>query len=141
MQTWAFAARIERSFDDEFVVSFADIPEALTAGETLDEARALAVDALDEAILAYMAAGRIVPLPREPLANEELVPLDPVTAARAALAQAMREERLTNVALARLMSRSEGAIRRLTDGATGVKIDTVLQALSALGRRATLAVV
>ena len=81
-----------------------------------------------------------MPTPHAAKTGQAGVPLDPLTAARAALAQAMRETAMTNAALARRMDRSEGAIRRLTNGATGVKIDTVLDALAALGRRATLTV-
>ena len=44
--------------------------------------------------------------------------LDPVTAARAALATAMRTKRISNVALAKTLGKSEGAIRRLTDGSS-----------------------
>ena len=139
-QAWTYPAVFDRIGDDEIVVSFPDFPEALTGAETLVEAQTLAIDALEEIVLAYLAEGRAVPTPHAAKAGQADVPLDPLTAARAALAQAMRETAMTNAALARRMDRSEGAIRRLTNGATGVKIDTVLDALAALGRRATLTV-
>lgn len=138
MQTWAYPAKIEDQGPDSFLVTFPDVPEAITGGGTLEEARANAADALEEAILGYMAMGLVIPEPREALGHEELVVLDPVTAARAILAQAMRKDRVTNVALAKRLGKSEGAVRRLTDGATGVKIDTVLEALDAVGRRTVL---
>lgn len=141
MQTWMFPATVEAYGPEDFVVTFADVPEAITGGDTREGALANAADALEEAILGYMAQGSPIPTPRPAGEGEELVILDPVTAARAVLAQAMREGRVSNVALAERMNKSEGAIRRLTDGATGVKIDTVLQALAALGRRTALAVV
>ena len=78
------------------------------------------------------------PPPRPARKGEELIVLDPVTAARAILAQAMAKDQVTNVALAKRLGKSEGAVRRLTDGATGVKIDTVLEALEAVGRRTVL---
>jgi hypothetical protein len=43
---------------------------------------------------------------------------DPVTAARAALATPMRTKRISKVALAKTLGKSEGAIRRLTDGSS-----------------------
>jgi hypothetical protein len=52
----------------------------------------------------------------EPCGGEEAIILDPVTAARAALATAMRTKRISNVALAKTLGKSEGAIRRLPDG-------------------------
>jgi antitoxin HicB len=141
MQTWIFPAVIEKLGDDDFLATFPDLPEAMTGGASLDEVRDNAADALEEAILAYLAQGLPIPAPRAPRAGEEAVILDPVTAARAALATAMRAKKISNVALAKTLGKTEGAIRRLTDGSSGVKIDTVLQAMHALGARAVLGVV
>jgi antitoxin HicB len=139
MQTWAFPAVIEKHGEDDYVATFPDIPEAITGGGSAAEARLNAADALEEAVLAYLAAGRPVPSPREAQTGEEPIAMDPVTASRAVLAEAMREQKVSNVALAKTLGKSEGAIRRLTDGQTEVKIDTVLKALAALGRRTALA--
>ena len=57
MQTWAFPALIEKLGDDDFLATFPDIPEALTGGASLAEARENAADALEEAILAYLRTG------------------------------------------------------------------------------------
>ena len=135
---WSYPAVLERHEDGEIVVRFPDLPEVLTGGSSEAEALAEAADALEEGVLAYMAAGQPAPLPREASPGEVAVPLDPVTAARAELARVMREQRISNVELAGRLSKSEGAVRRLVDGATGVKIDTVLEALRLLNRRATL---
>jgi len=77
------------------------------------------------------ACGRPIPSPRAAAGIEDLIVLDVVTAARAALAEVMRFNGISNAALARALGKSEGAVRRLVDGTTGVKIDTVLQALAA----------
>jgi predicted RNase H-like HicB family nuclease len=90
MQTWAFPAVIEKLGDDDFLATFPDVPEARTGGASLAEVRENAADALEEAILAYLAHGRPIPNPREPRGGEQAIILDPVTAARAALATAMR---------------------------------------------------
>jgi antitoxin HicB len=141
MQTWIFPAVIEKLAEDDFLATFPDLPEAMTGGASLAEVRDHAADALEEAILAYLAQGRPIPAPRDPGSGEEAVILDPVTAVRAALATAMRAKKISNVALAKTLGKTEGAIRRLTDGSSGVKIDTVLQAMNALGARAVLGVV
>jgi antitoxin HicB len=140
MQTWAYPAVIEKLGDDDFLATFPDLPEAMTGGGSLAEVRENAADALEEAILDYLADGRPIPAPRDPREGEEAVILDPVTAARATLATVMREKKISNVALAKTLGKSEGAIRRLTDGSSVVKIDTVLQAMNAVGARAMLAV-
>ena len=138
MRTWVYPAAVTRHGDDDFIVVFRDVPEAVTGGATRAEALANAADALEEAILAYMAGGRAIPSPSDAKRKEESVILDPVTAARAALAGAMRDKRVSNVSLANALGKSEGAVRRLTDGSTVVKLDTVLDAMRALGARAFL---
>ena len=141
MRTWAYPAVIAAHGADDFSVVFPDIPEVVTGGGSLAEARMNAADALEEAILGRMAHHETLPVPRDAGEGEELVILDPVTASRAALVTAMAEKRISKVALAKLLGKSEGTVRRLVDGSTSVKIDTVLQALGAIGSRAGLAVV
>ena len=138
MRTWTFPARVERQREDDFVVAFPEIPEIVTGGGSFKEALANAEDALEEAVLEYLASGRLVPSPRAAREGEHDVVLAPVTAARAALANVMRERNITNVALAAKLGKSEGAIRRLTDGSANVKIDTVIDVMKALGGRAIL---
>jgi len=137
MQIWTYPAVLRR-IDDEYVVSFPDIPEALTGAASIEEARALAADALDEAVLAYLAEGRAVPAPRAAAAGEEAIALDPLTAGRAAVAQLMRDHHLTKVRLAGLMDKDEKVVRRILNGKGGVSMETVTAALRALGARPSL---
>jgi antitoxin HicB len=138
MQTWTYPAIFDR-IDDEVVVRFSDIPEALTGAATLEEARMLAADALEEAILGYLAEGRPVPLPRKAGKGEVAVPLDPVTAGRAAVAMLMSRQHITKVALASRMQRDEKVVRRILDGSGNVSMENVSAALRALGARPSLA--
>lgn len=138
MRTWTYPARIERQAEGDFVVAFPDIPEAITGGSSEKEALSNAEDALEEAILEYLSIGRGVPSPRAAREGEHDIVLAPITASRAALANVMRERKISNVALAAQLGKSEGAIRRLTDGSANVKIDTVIDAMKALGGRAIL---
>ena len=140
MTTWAYPATFREEAPGDWLVTFSDVPEAITGADTLEAARRHAEDALEEAILAYLADGRAVPSPKAARQGEELVSLDPVTAARAALAQAMARQRVSNADLASRLGQTEGAVRRLVRGDRrgGLKIDTVLQALTALGGHAAL---
>ena len=104
--------------DDDFLATFPDVPEARTGGASLEEVRENAADALEESILGYLAHVGPIPDPHEPIGGEEAIILDPVTAARAALATPMRTKRISKVALAKTLGKSEGAIRRLTDGSS-----------------------
>ncbi len=142
MLTWAYPAVIREEGPDDWLVVFPDIPEAITGGDNLEAARAAAADVLEEAILGALAHRLPIPAPRPARDGEELVILDPVTAARAALAQAMAEQSVTGTELGRRLGLTEGAVRRLLKGDRrgGIKIDTVLQALRELGAHAALSV-
>ncbi len=138
MRTWIYPAVIAHSDEGDYVVRFPDFPQAITGADTFEEAAALAEDALEVIVLEYLSGGRIIPEPRPAAEGEIRVALDPVTATRAALAQIMRERKITNVALAARLGKSEGAIRRLTDGSANVKMATVIDALKSLGGKAIL---
>ena len=58
-----------------YLVIFADIPEAITAGETLQEALYMARDALFTALEFYFDDKRPVPMPSTPAKGQDVVEL------------------------------------------------------------------
>ena len=72
-----YAARIEEAGPDDFVVTFPDIPEAITGAGSQAEAVALAADALAAAVEGYVIAGRPLPKRRGADAGEVAIPLAP----------------------------------------------------------------
>src|SRR5581483_11787939 len=140
MLTWSYPAVFDRHDDGEIIVRFPDLPEVLTSGATEQEARTNAEDALEEAVLAYLADDRPVPAPREPRAGETAVDLPLLTAARAAVAAAMAAQHVNKMRLASLMHRDEKVVRRILDGKGNVKIDNVSAALRVLGVEARLVI-
>ncbi len=132
MQTWAYPATITEFAPGDLVVRFPDIPEAITGGETVEESLSLAADALEEAILAYLAHGRPIPEPRRAKKGEYAVVLDPATAARVMLIRAMAEQKLSKVALAARMNQNEKVVRRILSG-KNASFRLTLAALRAVG--------
>lgn len=63
----------EDLIDGGYVVTCRDIPEAITQGDTVEEALAASADALDEAICGYINHGRDIPEPSGEQAGEQLV--------------------------------------------------------------------
>lgn len=123
-----------------FVVSFPDIPEALTSGDDLNDALAMAEDCLEEAIAGRIDDGEEVPEPSPVTAGCHAVTLPMQMALKAALYLAMREADLSNVALAKLMAIHEKEVRRILDPHHGTKLPTIEHALHALGKRIRLQV-
>ena len=58
-----------------YTVTFRDIPEALTCGDTPEETRLMALDALITALDFYFETQRPVPMPSEIQKCEELISL------------------------------------------------------------------
>lgn len=117
-----------------FTVTFSDVPEAITQGETEKEAAAMAEDALVTALSFY--TDRAEPLPRpSPPHGRPLAYLPALIAAKLALHDAMLAAGVSNVALARQLGADEKAVRRLRDPLHQSRINQVDAALRALGKR------
>lgn len=56
-----------------FVVTFPDVPEAITQGEGRGEALLYAVDALEAALSFYVDARKPLPVPRKPKRGQSVV--------------------------------------------------------------------
>jgi antitoxin HicB len=97
-----------------FTVTFPDVPEAITQGETEAEAAAMAEDALVTALSFYTDRGE--PLPRPSPAHGRLLAyVPPLVAAKLALHDSMLAAGVSNVALARQLGTDEKTVRRLRD--------------------------
>jgi antitoxin HicB len=121
-----------------FVVSFRDIPEALTQGDTIEEARAMAADALLAAMDFYVEDHRKVPAPSKAKAGEELVALPASVAAKLLLLNELIEQRVTQADLARRLGITPQQVTRLVDLHHATKIDSIDEALAALGKGLSL---
>ena len=117
-----------------FTVAFPDVPEAITQGDTEEEAAAMAEDALVTALSFY--TDRAEPLPRpSPAHGRPLAYLPPLVAAKLALHDSMLAAGVSNVALARQLGTDEKTVRRLRDPLHQSRINQVDAALRALGKR------
>jgi len=123
-----------------FVVTFRDLKGAITQGDSVNEALSQAADCLDEYLAFCIREGRDIPRPSPPRRGERLVPVPALMAAKAALYLAMRQARISNVALARRLGCDEKDVRRMLDPRHSSKIATLQAALSALGKQIVLAV-
>ena len=130
----AYPVRLEADEHGAVLVSFPDIPEALTEGATEREALAEAQDCLVAALGGYIDGRHDIPEP-SPRRGRPLVALPALVAAKIALYRAMRERGLSNAALARQVGTVEGAVRRLIDLDHRSHIGQVEAALHALGQR------
>lgn len=118
-----------------FTVTFRDIPEAITQGETLEEALVMAQDALNVAFEFYFEDNRPVPLPSKRKKGEYLVSVAPSIWAKVLLLNEMLAQNISQAELAKRMGIVPQKVTRLVDLNHHTKIDTLTQAFDKLGKR------
>lgn len=120
---------------DGWLVTFPDIPEALSAGTTWEEAVDMAGDALVTALEFYFADKREIPPPSRPKKGQVQVELPASVAAKVLLLNEMVRQKVRPSELARRLGTTAQEVNRLTQLKHTTKIDGIDQALSVLGKR------
>lgn len=120
------------------VATFPDVPEAITEGDGIAEARTMAADALGLALLAYARSNR--PIPASTKGKGEMIAVAPGVAAKLAVLSAFAASGLTRRELARRLGKDEKEVRRILDPMHPTKLGALSAALEALGRRLVVAV-
>ncbi len=124
-----------------FVVTFRDIPEAVTQGDDVEEALAMAKDVLLASMEVYFDEKRQVPPPSAALPGERLIPLPASIAVKVLLLNEMLAQAVIPAELARRMATTRQEVNRLIDLAHTTRIDRIEDAMTALGRDLQLTVV
>jgi antitoxin HicB len=138
MNKFSYPVRLVPDVDGGYVVTFRDISEAITQGETVEECLMDAQDCLAESIAGRIADGLEMPRASELQEGEYLVPVPMQIALKAALYVALREADMPNTQLGELIGKDEKEIRRMIDPHHGTKIKTLEQALRVLGKQPVL---
>jgi antitoxin HicB len=123
-----------------FVVTFPDIPEAITQGESFEEALKMAQDALETALEFYFDDKRAVPKPSKPAAGQPSVELPASLSAKVLLLNEMVRQDVRPAELARRLNATPQEVNRLTNLRHTTRIDGIDSALRALGKRLLVSV-
>ena len=135
MHRFQYAAYLIPAEEGGFIVRFRDFPEAITQGETVEEAYEEATDCLDEVFAGRMRRNAEIPLPSKPSESDLLVYPPAETAAKAVLYLAMKESGVGKAELARRLACDEKEVRRLLDPHHASKLPRIAKAVAMLGRR------
>ena len=126
---------VELTPDGKFMmVTFPDIPEANSQGDSVEDALRMAADALETALDFYFDAGRPVPAPSKPRRGQHTVELRASVAAKVLLLNEMSSQKVRPSELARRLRVPRQAVNRLIDRRYTSKIDGIAIALKALGK-------
>jgi antitoxin HicB len=135
-----YPAKLKPAKEGGFVVTFRDIPEAITQGESVEDAMVQARDALETALDFYFDDRREVPAPSKARRGEHVIELPASLSAKVLLLNEMVRQRVRPAELARRLHTTPQEITRLTDVRHRTRIDSIAAALQALGKQLDLRV-
>jgi antitoxin HicB len=141
MKTYAYRALLEPGDRrGTIVVTFPDVPEAVTEGRGKPDARAMAEEALGLALLSYAARGKSLPKPRAKSRDLVDIAVMPDVAAKLAVLESFAAAGITKSELARRIGKDEKEVRRILDPKHATKLPVLMAALRALGKRLVVGV-
>lgn len=121
------------------LVTFPDFDDAVTCGDTREEALFHAVDALETVILSRMKHKRDIPTPSA-ARGKPLVSIPPLTAAKALLYKELREQNISIRRLAHKLKCEYPVAHRLLDVSRKTQVNEIARAFEVLGKRVIIGV-
>ncbi len=118
---------------DSVLLTFADVPEAVTFGEDEAEALLQGQDALETALEMYIDDRRALPAP-SPAEGRPLVAPSALAQAKLGLYDSMRQQHIKKAELARRLGWHMPQVDRVLDLQHASQFKQIEQAASALGR-------
>lgn len=119
---------------DTLLVTFTDVPEAITFGVDEDEALLNAVDALETGLSFYVDARMSLPAVSQPAVGQKTVRPSALECAKLGVYQAMTEQGIKKTELARRLGWHMPQVDRLFDLRHASKLDQIEAAAIVLGR-------
>ena len=124
--------------DGTVLVTFPDVPEAITFGADEGEALLQAVDALESALSVYVAERAPLPVPSKAKRGQHTVRPSALEGAKLGVYQAMTEQGIKKSELARRLGWHMPQVDRLFDLRHASRLDQIEAAARVLGKRLEL---
>ena len=131
---------IEEQPEGGYIITFPDIPEAITQGEDMDEALLYAVDALETALSFYVEARKPLPIP-SPANGRPTVSPSTLECAKLGIYKEMVDQGLKKADLARKLGWHMPQVDRLFDLKHASRLEQLEAAARAMGRHIEINVV
>ena len=136
-----YPATLTPNGEGGYIVTFRDVPEAITEIWSMEELQDTAVDALVTVLEMYFEKNRVFPEPSKPKKNEVMVALPLIVVAKMLLLNVMVSSNIRPCDLARKMHIKPQEVNRIIDLQHKTKLDTIDSAMRALGKSLQLTVV
>lgn len=126
--------------DGTILVTFIDVPEAITFGADEGEALLNAVDVLETGLSFYVDARKPLPAASKPKRGQKTVRPSALECAKLGVYQAMTEQGIKKAELARRLGWHMPQVDRLFDLRHASRLDQIEAAAAALGRHVEVTV-
>lgn len=136
---YAYPAKLTKD-GNALVVTFPDVPEAITYGPDRANAIKQGTEALTLALSFYVEDGKPLPTPSEPKRGQVVIEVSGGTVAKLALYEEMRAQGVTQTELGRRLGCKRQKVARMVDPAYNTKIEVLEAALATLGLRVSVTV-
>lgn len=133
-----YAIRLRKDSNGTFLVTVPDLPDAITFGETQEDAKLQAVDAIETAMMARMTDREVIPEPQA--TGRYYVELRPAVSAKVALWNAMLKQGLGKAALARKLKWHMPQVDRALDVRHESTLSSLVEALAVTGNALSISV-
>ena len=137
----SYPVKMELDTNNTYLVTFPDIPEAVSVGDDEDEALLNALDALESAIEIYFDEKREVPPPSKSKKGQPVVTLPALVVSKVLLANEMIRQGIKKSELARRLDVHMPQVDRLLDPRHSSKLDAIEAAFNKLGKRLEVSIV
>jgi antitoxin HicB len=137
---YIYPAFFRKEPDGGYLVTFPDIPEAITQGDDPADAMASASDALGLALRGYLAHGKPLPVPSKHIKNHIDVPVEAANALKLAVIEAFRAAGISKSEFARRLGKADTEAYRILDPDHPTKIAALESALRLLGKQVVVSV-
>ncbi|MBL0174899.1 MAG: type II toxin-antitoxin system HicB family antitoxin [Ignavibacteria bacterium] len=128
-----FPVKLTKQPEGGFVVTFPDVPEAITQGESIDDALLHAVDALETGLSFYIDARKPLPVASPPRGRRTVRP-SALECAKLGLYREMMAQGIRKSELARRLGWHAPQVDRLFDLKHASRFDQIEAAVHAIGK-------
>ncbi|MEF2913268.1 MAG: type II toxin-antitoxin system HicB family antitoxin [Succinivibrio sp.] len=135
-----YPATLTPNGEGGYIVTFRDVPEAITEIWDKNELKETATDCLVTAVDFYIEDHRLFPAPSKTKKDDVIIQLPTSISAKILLLNTMVSGNIRPVDLAKKMGIKPQEVNRIIDTGHTTKIDTIAKALSVLGKNLQLSI-
>ena len=140
MRSYQYPANFAPEEQGGFVITFPDVPEAVTQAETVEQCIEEAADALEEALIGRINTGDEIPQASAVQEGQYLIPVPPQTALKAALYEEIKAQGVNKIQMAAHLGIDEKEVRRLLDPHHPSKLPRIAEILERVGKHIVVSI-